>query len=76
MLQFYFFTNIAMKRLLKKVPLRKKEAERTKREKRARDIAFFGVVALTLIMGALTINAEAGALEAEAGNIMSIDCLK
>ena len=71
MLQFYFFTNIAMKKLLKKVPLRKKEAERTKKEKRTRDIAFFGVVALALIMGAFTINAESEAVEAELGFTMS-----
>ena len=55
-----------MKRVLKKVPLRKKEIHRTKGEKIVRDLAFFGVVAFAAIMTFATLNAEASLLEAEA----------
>ena len=42
-----------MKKLLKKMPLRKKESERTKREKLVRNIAFFAVVIFGTVLGAL-----------------------
>ena len=63
-----------MKRILKKVPLRKKEADRTKKEKIIRDLAFFGVVAFASVMAGLTLSAEADLLEAEA-NVATIDYL-
>jgi hypothetical protein len=55
-----------MKRILKRVPMRKKEAERTRVEKVVRDLAFFGVLAFTAVMAYATIDAEAKLAEAEA----------
>jgi hypothetical protein len=54
-----------MKRILKKIPLRKKEADRTKLEKLARNLTFFGVVIFTAIMAYAVVNVEAQIAEGE-----------
>jgi hypothetical protein len=58
-----------MKNLLKKVPLRKKEHERTKGEKIVRNLAFFGVVIFTALMAYAFVDAQASLVEAEANFI-------
>ncbi|MDR0860831.1 MAG: hypothetical protein LBO09_07885 [Candidatus Peribacteria bacterium] len=61
-----------MKKILKKIPLRKKEHERTKGEKIARNLAFFGVVIFTAIMAYALVDAEASLVEAET-NLVAVN---
>jgi hypothetical protein len=56
-----------MKNLLKHIP----EKERTKKQKKIRDLVFFGVVAFAAIMAYATVSVEAGVVEAEAALMMS-----
>jgi hypothetical protein len=56
-----------MKKLLKHVP----EKERTKKQRKIRDLVFFGVVAFAAIMAYATVSVEAGVVEAESALIMS-----
>ncbi len=59
-----------MKRLLKKVPLRKKESERTKVEKIVRDVVFFAIVIFAAIMTYAYLDAKAQLVEAESDAII------
>jgi hypothetical protein len=59
-----------MKKLLKHVK-HVPEKERTKKQKRIRDLVFFGVVAFAAIMAYATVSVEAGVVEAESALIMS-----
>jgi len=54
-----------MKKLLKKVPLRKKESERTKVEKIVRDVVFFAVVIFAAVMTYAYLDAKSQLVEAE-----------
>ncbi|MDD2537534.1 MAG: hypothetical protein PHU61_03525 [Candidatus Absconditabacteria bacterium] len=55
-----------MKKVLKRIPLTKKESERTKTEKLIRDVAFFAVVIFTAITAFTTLSIQADLVEMEA----------
>ncbi|GHW02314.1 hypothetical protein AGMMS50249_1000 [candidate division SR1 bacterium] len=50
---------------IKKIPLKKKENERTKKEKLCRDVAFFGLVAFAAIVGYQIFDTQVQAVENE-----------
>lgn len=61
----FLYMYLLMKKIIKKIPLTKKECHRTKTEKLVRDCAFFGLIAFVAVMGYAYFDTQAQAVENE-----------
>lgn len=61
-----------MKKVLKKIPLRKAESARTKKEKLLRNGVFFAAVVCTAVFAYAFVNAQVDLVEADAQLAMAI----